>query len=291
MKLNFKEIPKSNLNNRLQDSFVLFAHEFLQYLGYHIVSDTNEITCGGTEFIVEEYIQGISSEYRTRWLVSCKHYAHREVPVLYSDEMDIEERLSQNGCDGFMGIYSTYAADSLLCELATIKHSFIFDCEKIEKYLLCDIRGQRIATRYFKQSCSDFQTIRCEICGKDLLEDGNHGMYICATNKHDDLDSGHEKIQDIYFVCKRQCDDSIKRKYPQYDLSKWDDIYEMKNPIVWLAKLKVFIDDMFMYKDLSKDAFEKMKQMFICSYPYVVHRLTSEERKYIRDLKYARLFR
>lgn len=170
MKLNFKEIPESNLHNISQDSFVLFAHEFLQYLGYHIVSDTNELICGGAEFIVEEYIQGISSEYRTRWLVSCKHYAHREAPVLYSDEMDIEERLSQNGCDGFMGIYSTYAADSLLCELATIKHSFIFDCEKIEEYLLCDIHGQRIATRYFKQSCSDFQKKEWDNIGQILFE-------------------------------------------------------------------------------------------------------------------------
>jgi len=93
MILDFKEIPEANKGGGLQDSFELFAREFLHLLGYFIVEEPNRGADGGKDFVVLEKRQGVSGESEIKWLVSCKHHAHSRASVSDKDELDIYGRV------------------------------------------------------------------------------------------------------------------------------------------------------------------------------------------------------
>ena len=59
MILDFKEIPEANGGSGLQDTFELFARDFLAYLGYRIIEDPNRGPDGKKDLIVEEVLSGI----------------------------------------------------------------------------------------------------------------------------------------------------------------------------------------------------------------------------------------
>ena len=52
--LNFKEIPEAHKGSGLQDTFELFARDFLVFMGYTIVVDPSRGADGGSDLIVEE---------------------------------------------------------------------------------------------------------------------------------------------------------------------------------------------------------------------------------------------
>lgn len=210
MILDFKEIPQANRGGGMQDTFELFARDFLQYLGYRIVENPDRGADGKKDLIVDEVIPGIMSEYTIRWMVSCKHFAHSEKAVKDTDEPNITERLKQHGCQGFMGIYSTLPATSLNGILTGLENKTIFDHETIEGLLLRDAEGQHLAARYFPKSFNNFrienpvpaelfsdaESIHCEICGADLLRGSRKGIYVTLTplTKYDDEANVHSKL-------------------------------------------------------------------------------------------------
>ena len=53
MILDFKEIPQANLGSGLQDTFELFARDFLSYLGYRIIQDPDRGADGKKDLIVD----------------------------------------------------------------------------------------------------------------------------------------------------------------------------------------------------------------------------------------------
>ena len=303
MILDFKEIPQANLGNGLQDTFELFTRDFLQYLGYRIVSNPDRGADGKKDLIVDEVIPGITSEYTIRWLVSCKHYAHSGAAVKDSDEINIKERLEQHGCDGFMGVYSTLPATSLSGLLTGIKNKTIFDHEKIESMLLRDAEGQHLASRYFPKSYSNFRienpvpaelfsdakSIHCEVCGADLLAGTEKGIYITLTPFREFDDNGNvvfedNQIKEIHFACKGECDRKLCAPFKSKYRDQWEDIDDLKNPSLWIKLLMAFINGIYNNDDLSEEAFKTMKQMFIRSYPYVARNMTSKEKEQVRTL-------
>lgn len=303
MILDFKEIPKANLGNGLQDTFELFTRDFLQYLGYRIVSNPDRGADGKKDLIVDEVISGITSEYTIRWLVSCKHYAHSGAAVKDSDEINIKDRLEQHGCDGFMGVYSTLPATSLSGLLTGIKNKTIFDHEKIESLLLRDAEGQHLASRFFPKSFSNFRienpvpaelfsdakSIHCEVCGADLLAGSKHGIYITLTPFREFDEDGNvgfedNQIKEIHFACKGECDRKLCAPFKAQYRDQWEDIDDLKNPTLWIKLLMAFINGIYDNHDLSEEAFKTMKQMFIRSYPYVARNMTSKEKEQVRTL-------
>lgn len=303
MILDFKEIPQANQGNGLQDTFELFTRDFLQYLGYRIVSNPDRGADGKKDLIVDEVIPGITSEYNIRWLVSCKHYAHSGAAVKDSDEINIKERLEQHGCDGFMGVYSTLPATSLSGLLAGIKNKTVFDHEKIESLLLRDAEGQHLASRYFPKSYSSFRienpvpaelfsdakSIHCEVCGADLLAGNEKGIYITFTPFKEYDDDGNvvfedNQIKEIHFACKGECDRKLCSLFKAQYRDQWEDIDDLKNPTLWIKLLMAFINGIYENHDLNEEAFKTMKQMFIRSYPYVARNMTSKEKEKVRTL-------
>lgn len=300
MILNFKEIPQANLGSGMQDTFELFARDFLSYLGYRIVQDPDRGADGKKDLIVDEIVKGITKEYTIRWLVSCKHYAHHGGAVKDSDEINITERLKQHGCQGFMGIYSTLAATSLSGVLSGIDNYEVFDHEKIESLLLQRPEGYRLAERYFPKSFKDFLRespvvskifqeepgLYCDHCGANLLEAGRTGVFVLLSELNQENNLTEEKYKDMYFACKGDCDNKLKDDFRAQGLKDagWEDIDELCNPGIWIAKFMAFLNGIQTDHDLSPEAFKKMKKLFINTYTFVARQQTSKEEERISQL-------
>ncbi len=68
--LDFKEIPEAHKATGFQDTFELFARDFLSLIGYKIISHPNRGADGGADLIVEEKRTGVGGETIVKWLVS-----------------------------------------------------------------------------------------------------------------------------------------------------------------------------------------------------------------------------
>ncbi|MFL9576221.1 restriction endonuclease [Acinetobacter baumannii] len=157
--LNFKEIPEAHKATGLQDTFELFARDFLSFLGYKIISAPNRGADGGADLIIEEKRTGIGGETNIRWLVSCKHKAHSGNSVPPKDDENIIDRVAANKCQGFIGFYSTLPSSGLTGILEGVKDRIeyqTYDRERIEKELLHSARGLEICERFFPISIAFF---------------------------------------------------------------------------------------------------------------------------------------
>lgn len=146
--LDFKEIQSPTATNGEQDSFELFAREFLHYMGYIIVANPSRGADGGVDLIIEELRTGISGETRIKWLVSCKHYSASGKAIGVNIEESILDRVKQHQCQGFLGFYSTLATSGLRERLKSFQDDFeynIYDKEHIERELLKNTTGYIIS--------------------------------------------------------------------------------------------------------------------------------------------------
>lgn len=158
--IDFREIPQANLSNGEQDSFELFARNFLKKLGYKILQNPDRGRDEKRDLIVEETKKGINSDSKIKWLVSCKHFAHSKngKSVYPNDEPDILGRLKKHDCDGFMGFYSTLPSSGLTKYLADNKViNDIFDHKAIELHILGNRKMHQIFTATFPVSFVKYQ--------------------------------------------------------------------------------------------------------------------------------------
>src|SRR5215471_499894 len=156
--LDFKEIPRANVASGEQDTFEMFAREFLELFGFKALTGPDRGPDLGRDLVVQETRTGVAGETLIRWLVSCKHKAHSGESVGLADEADILDRTRVHDCAGFIACYSTLPAASLTQKLERLKATNppfdfqIFDREKIESILLRTGPGQGIAQRFFPVS-------------------------------------------------------------------------------------------------------------------------------------------
>jgi len=157
--IDFKEIPKGNSSDGLQDQFELFARDFFLLLGYKIISEPNRGQDGGKDIIIMDERNGISGTTEIVWLVSCKHNAHSGKSVGTDDEINIHDRVESHGCYGFIGFYSTLPSSGLTAKLENFQRQNklkfqIFHSGAIENELLKDQNQQRLTlfSRYFPKS-------------------------------------------------------------------------------------------------------------------------------------------
>jgi len=292
--IDFKEIPEAHLTSGMQDTFELFARDFLKYLGYEIAEDPSRGADGGKDLIVIERRKGIGGETSVKWLVSCKHKAHSGSSVNPDVEKNIRDRIESNHCNGFIGFYSTLASSGLnnMIQGLSSKHEVqIFDREKIESELLNHPDGWHLARRFFPKSMDRWNTenpkpakifhppptLCCDHCGKDLLDPKPEGIIVMwysykETNKH---------VQRIYWSCKGSCDEQLKKltrlEFNRNLIDGWEDIPDIASPFLFIRWVMSSLNELKNGDTYSPEAFGKLKMFILSIYPHVVRKPTQKE--------------
>lgn len=299
--IDFKEIPEAHLGGGKQDTFELFARDFLIFLGYNIGEDPSRGADGGKDIIVIERRSGVGGETIVRWLVSCKHKAHSGSSVTPQVEENIRDRIEANHCDGFIGFYSTLASSGLsdaVKGLSTKAETQIFDREKIESYLLKSPDGLHLAKRYFPMSTSIWigenprpakvfathPTLNCKHCGKKLLEPEPSGI-IVLWHRLDSI-SGRTHCDEVYWCCKGNCDQILSHSMRGGGyVDGWEDIPDVAIPLVFARWMMTPLNELNAGDTYSPDAFEKLKEFILSVYPYVARNATQKELERIDSLR------
>jgi hypothetical protein len=295
--LDFSEIPSAKGGLSGSDTFEQFAAELLRLIGYEEVRGPSRGPDGGRDLIVEEVRKGISRNTKIRWLVSCKHFIHSGSAVGVNDETDISDRVNQHKCAGFLGVYSTLPTTSLDERLQQQPfESQLLTPEQIEKYLLDNPDGIKLAERFFPESMkrwsrenpqpaelfSDKIEIFCENCGRNLLDEGANGMYVFLTR----YDGSQKKITGFHIVCKGDCDRQlILRVRKPGEVDGWDDIDDLKIPVVFLRKAFGVMNSLRGGASWDDEAFEKFRRFLIEMARYSMRALTEKEKEKVKHLK------
>lgn len=306
--LDFREIPQANLANGSQDTFELFARDFLEMLGFEVESGPDRGQDGGRDLIVLEKRQGILSTTNIRWLVSCKHKAHSGQSVNDADEQDISDRLRAHNATGFMGFYSTIISSPLGRKIRALQTNFevmIFDHERIEAQLF---EGNNVSStiirRYFPISYNNLQSqqnspanlfeeytpLQCNCCKKDLLTEDAMQLSIIVFVENpkfaEEYDYNKSKYEDIYFACKGNCDQKLESYYERQGyITKWEDIADIMIPNHYLAWNMAVLNRVRSGEDVYSDqAFEKLKQFILRVSQYVVKNRTDDQTERLRQL-------
>lgn len=304
--LNFKEIPKAHEANGQQDTFELFAREFLSMKGFTVLSSPDRGADAGVDLIVEERHQGMIGSTKVRWLVSCKHNAHSGNSVSPRVESNIIDRLVTNNCDAFMGFYSTLPSSGLTTNLEGIKNNhkknhYIYDSALIERELIKSPDGLNLIKRFFPQSYKIWQienpepapifngvpSLKCQVCGKELLGEEKHGIILSWISLNEDYDE--EKIKFINWVCKGDCDKALVSKmrsiHPKL-IDRWEDIPDVAIPEQYLRWMLVIFNELHGESKYSDEAFKDIKTFMINIFPYISRHLTSVEKERMEDLNF-----
>lgn len=296
--IDFKEIPSSG------DTWELFARDFLLESGFYIESVPDRGPDAGKDLLVTEELTGNLNKYKFRWLVSCKHFAKRDVAVNEKNELNIIERLSTFKADGFIGFYSTLASSGLNSRLNNlrnekkIKDFTIFDHKAIENLLL-SVGYSKLLLRYFPQSyktvkplhliTDQYEPLKCRVCEKDLLMalfKSEYHAILVEVFKYENT-SGKHYIQDAYCACKGDCDRSIDLIAKKSGLmTGWTDISDLVIPIEFLRYLFAMMNRIRTGHDIYTDeAFDKEKSILINLAQKVLRETTEKERKRFKILK------
>ncbi|MCE5312327.1 MAG: restriction endonuclease [Nitrospiraceae bacterium] len=301
--LDFKEISEAHKGTGLQDTFELFARDFLSFIGYKILSDPDRGADGGIDLLVEERRTGVGGETLVKWLVSCKHKAHSGNSVSPKDDANIRDRVEANGCQGFIGFYSTLASSSLYTNLEGMKGKFesqIFDREKIEAKLIHSAKGLMIAERYFPQSLEGWKTenpqpaklfvekpsLKCKVCNKELLEQVDPGVIQLWSRMRKDYENEPEHFEYVSWTCRGHCDDVLTRYIRGQNknlIDGWEDISDVMMPTIFIKWIMSIMNKQMSGVGYSDEAFKNLKEFLLQVFPYVSRHLTEKEKEIVKS--------
>jgi hypothetical protein len=296
--IDFKEIPYND------DTWELFARDFLLQLGFFIETSPDRGADGGKDMLVTEEVKGKLHSYRFRWLVSCKHFATSGNSVNENDhEKNILERVKSFKADGFLGFYSTVPSAGLntrLAQLRTekeIKDYRIFDHKLIENYMI-SLGFSQIMFRYMPENykkirplhkiIDEYVPITCDCCGKDLLEALYHEKYSgLVAQVQQRAEDGRTSVVETYFACKGRCDKTLENRYwNRYkEPAGWKDLSDIAMPnefLRWLmATINQLHDENFSY---SESAIDKERTLIIALSQKIFREVAEEERVRMKEL-------
>ena len=298
--LDFKEIPEAHVANGMQDTFELFARDFLSFMGFRITSAPDRGADGGKDLIAEETRVGVGGETIVKWLVSCKHKATSGKSVSPNVEFNVTDRVSANKCDAFLGFYSTLPSAGLNTILEGLSfEQTIYDREKIEGQLLHSSKGLEIAERYFPKSLaawktnnpqpaqlfSDQASLECHVCQKDLLEQDDKGIItLWQPLKSGDF-SRPDAFECIHWTCRGHCDDVLRiRKRKDGLIDGWEDIADVMMPTIFIKWVISVLNEQRTGVTYSDEAFDALKQFLLVLFPYVSRHLSETDKERMRSL-------
>jgi restriction endonuclease len=300
--LDFKEIPEAHTGAN-RDCFELFAREFLNHHGFEIIEDPDRGADGGRDLIVDEKRIGIAGETTIRWLVSCKHKAHSGNSVGVGDEIDIRDRVETNKCDGFLAFYSTVPSSGLSNKLrpADAYGCETYDCEKIERYLLSSLSGQKLARRFFPKSMGAWDSenpkpaqifssepaLNCARCSKSLLDEDAMGIVVSWTRYDEEARFETKKIEAMYWCCKGKCDAALeyshRRKFAGC-VDEWEDIPDLRLPALYFRWFMCVSNELHSGVTYSDAAFKANKTLLTELFPFVCRHMSETEKERMMSL-------
>ena len=142
MRVDFTEIPTAAGGAKGSDEWEFFARDLLLALGLVHESGPDD----GRDLIVVEKRVGPLGSRNFRWVVSCKHNAHRGGSVSDRDEIDIVGRVRKFNADGFIAFYSTLPSSTLGRTFEAHRNKVdiaVFDAARIEHEL---VTGPKLGT-------------------------------------------------------------------------------------------------------------------------------------------------
>lgn len=299
--IDFKEIPEGNSASGKQDRFELFAREFLETSGFRIIEDPDRGADGGRDLIVVEERVGRVKTTEFRWLVSCKHKAFSGKAVGVTDEPSIIDRLEQHKCSGFMGFYSTLVSSSLSTRLRSIENKcefFIYDSELIERQLLSSTVMKELLKRFFPLSAEqifnrepkmifkDFESLKCEICGKDILYQNMKtipdGIFVLGEEYGES-----NKYVRACCVCRGRCDLILQKRLDAQGISGngWNDLHDLSIPAEYLRFIFAWLNNLRLGRiTISDEAWEYTKHFIMAMGQIVMREQSKEEQMQYYDL-------
>ena len=290
--VDFLEIPKANTGTGDQDTFELFARDFLEDLGYRIIQGPGRGSDCGRDLIVEESRTGVGGETLVRWMVSCKHFAHSGKSVGMEQETNITDRIMAGGATGFLAFYSTVPSSAIvtrLRELAPNYESSIFDSAKIETCLLRSNSGHRLFSRYFPASYGVWteanppkpklyfkeELLECANCGRNLLGEGRIGLSMLV--QWEDKTTGD--IEAIYWCCKGACDTLLNSQHKgSNNRDLWHELREYSAPTLYILSLTNQLARMNEGRRYTPDALKELYRFWVLMFHQVSRNLTPKER-------------
>ncbi|WP_114011594.1 restriction endonuclease [Cohaesibacter intestini] len=298
--LDFKEIPEAHVANGMQDTFELFARDFLSFIGFKITSAPDRGADGGKDLIAEEIRFGVGGETTVRWLVSCKHTAKSGRSVSPQIESNITDRVAANKCDAFLGFYSTLPSSGLNNILEGLQcEQTVYDRERIEAKLLHSSSGLQIVERYFPVSLSSWKTnnpqpaqlfsdqgsLDCHVCNKNLLEQQDKGVItLWQPMKNGDY-SKPDAFESIHWTCRGHCDHVLRNQKQELGLiDGWEDIADVMMPTVFVKWIISILNEQRAGVTYSDEAFDAMKHFLLVVFPYVSRHLSDQEKERIQSL-------
>ncbi len=125
------------------------------------------------------------------------------------------------------------------------------------------------------QIFSDAPNLNCDYCGKNLLEEDDHGNFIVFYA----ADSNQKELKCIKFACKEH-DHLVTAKARAQNLidAGWDDVEDLLIPTIWIKKLMAFVNELFTDRNrISEEYFNDVKHMFLNTFPYVARKMDKHE--------------
>lgn len=298
--LDFKEIPEAHVANGMQDTFELFARDFLSFIGFRITSAPDRGADGGKDIIAEETRVGVGGETTVKWLVSCKHKATSGKSVSPEVEFNVSDRVHANKCSAFLGFYSTLPSAGLNTILEGLNlEQTIYDRERIEAQLLHSSKGLEIAERYFPDSLaawktnnpqpaqlfSDQASLECHVCQKDLLEQKDKGIVTLWQPMKRGNFSKPDAFESIHWTCRGHCNDVLTNQ-KRHDglIDGWEDIADVMLPTVFIKWVMAILNEQRDGVTYSDEAFDALKQFLLTLFPYVSRHLSNKEQERIQSL-------
>jgi hypothetical protein len=299
--INFTEIASND-----GELWELFARDFLQELGFYIVSSPDRGPDGGKDLIITEELKGNLGNYKFRWLVSCKHFASSNRSVQETDEINIQERVDSYNADGFIGFYSTISSSGLnarlngLRENGKIKDYRIFDRQLIENHLI-RIGFSDLVMRYFPESyktirplhvvLDEYIPLKCDACDKDILESLYRESYtanLIFVESDEWVDNKHVRhVHRVYCCCKEGCDERLTAMYerPQENfITHWKDVSDLVIPIMYIRWLMTCMhtlrEDTYIYHNNS---FQRLQEIIVALSQKVLRESTEQEKARVND--------
>lgn len=116
------------------------------------------------------------------------------------------------------------------------------------------------------------EELQCDVCGENLLEDPEKANIVFIEN----YERNH--IENVYVVCKGNCDCQVKPPARSGQIDTWIDLRDFFNPLIYLRKLLALINKMQEIPGFMSDQAQKrVIDILISTYPYIARKVSDEE--------------